>query len=126
MALAEKDESPDFWLLSAEASRGLNRPQDALADMEAALALAPDRKDLLAHKALWLYEAGRYQESFQTAEQILRNEPGNQLALFIEAMDEYYLGRAENSRRHLTAVRDANKDSFIGRVADTLLKRSKK
>lgn len=126
MALAENDQSPDFWLLSAEASRGLNRPQDALADMEAALALAPNRKDLLAHKALWLYEAGQYRESFQTAEQILQNEPGNQLALFIQAMDEYYLGRPKDSRRHMTAVRDGNKDSFIGRVADTLLKRNQK
>ncbi|WP_428071291.1 tetratricopeptide repeat protein [Candidatus Avelusimicrobium alvi] len=121
MALAQNDQSPDFWLLSAKAARGLNRPQDALSDMEAALALAPNRKDLLAHKALWLYEAGQYRESFQTAERILQHEPGNQLALFIQAMDEYYLGRPQDSRRHMTAVREGNKDSFIGRVADKLL-----
>ena len=120
MALAGDSSSPDFWLLSAKASRGLDRPQAALADIDAALLLAPNRRDLLAHKALWLYEAGRYQESIQTAAKILQQDPANQLALLITAMDEYYLGRKKASRRHMEAILKGEPDSFTERVAEKL------
>ncbi len=121
MALAGDSSSPDFWLLSAKASRGLDRPQAALADVDAALLLAPDRRDLLAHKALWLYEAGRYQDSIQTAGKILQQAPANQLALLITAMDEYYLGRKKASRRHMEAVLKGEPNSFTERVAEKLV-----
>lgn len=122
MALAGDSSSPDFWLLSAKASRGLGRPQDALADLEAALLLAPGRRDLLANKALWLYEAGRYKDSIRTAQKILEQDPKNQLALLIMAMDEYYLGRKKDSRRHMQAVLKGDPDSFTERVAEKLAK----
>ena len=122
MALAGDNSSPDFWLLSAKASRGLGRPQDALADLEAALLLAPGRRDLLANKALWLYEAGRYKSSMRTAQKILEQDPKNQLALLIMAMDEYYLGRKKDSRRHMQAVLKGDPDSFTERVAAKLAK----
>ena len=122
MALAGDNSSPDFWLLSAKASRGLGRPQDALADLEAALLLAPGRRDLLANKALWLYEAGRYKGSMRTAQKILEQDPKNQLALLIMAMDEYYLGRKKDSRRHMQAVLKGEPDTFAERVAEKLAK----
>ncbi len=126
MALTEKPNSPDFWLLSAKAARGLGRPQEALKNIEAALLLAPERTDLLAHKALWLYEAGAYEASRQTAQQIARLDTNSQLALFLQAMDEYRLGNIKKSRQLMTAVSDGNKDSFTGRVAEALLKQNAK
>ena len=122
MALAGDNSSPDFWLLSAKASRGLGRPQDALADLEAALLLAPGRRDLLANKALWLYEAGRYKDSIRVTQKILEQDPKNQLALLIMAMDEYYLGRKKDSRRHMQAVLKGDPDSLTERVAAKLAK----
>ena len=121
MALAGDSSSPDFWLLSAKAARGLGRPQDALADVNTALLLAPGRRDLLANKALWLYEAGQYQDSLRTAQQILQQEPTNQLAILITAMDEYYLGRKKDSRRHMQAVLKGEPDTFAERVAEKLV-----
>ena len=122
MALAEDDSSPDFWLLSAKASRGLGHPEAALLDINTALALAPGRKDLLANKALWLYEAGRYQDSSKTVQQILKLEPDNQLALLTLAMNSYYLGNKKESRRLIERVIKTEPDTFAGRVAQKLIK----
>lgn len=121
MALAEDNSSPDFWLLSAKAARGLGRPQDALADIDTALLLASGRRDLLANKTLWLYEAGRYEDSIRTAQKILKQDPSNQLALLVTAMDEYYLGRKKDSRRHMQAVLKGEPDTFAERVAEKLV-----
>lgn len=121
MALAEDSSSPDFWLLSAKASRGLGRPQEALLDINTALVLAPGRKDLLANKSLWLYEAGRYQDSAKTAQQILKKEPRNQLALLILSMDNYYLGNKKESRRLMEQTIKEEPDTFAGRVAQKLV-----
>ena len=121
MALMQDNTSPDFWLVSAKAARGLKRYQKALEDINAALLLAPQRKDLLANKALWQNEAGQYQESIQTAKEILKISPKNQLALFILAMDEFHLGDPKTARRHMQAVQEQNPESFIGRVAGKLL-----
>ena len=122
MALAEDNSSADFWLLSAKAARGLGRPQEALANLEAAMLLAPQRRDLLANKALWLYEAGRYEASAQTARQLLTQYPENQLAVLILAMDAYYLGDKKESRRLMQRAFKEDSDSFTGQVAGKLLK----
>ncbi len=121
MALAEENTSPDFWLLSAKAFRGLNQPEKALADLDMALFLAPNRKDLLANKALWLYEAGRYKESATVARKILRQEPGNQLALLTLAMNEYYLGHKKESLRLFRTILEEDTESFVYRVAEKLI-----
>lgn len=122
MALSEDNTSADFWLLSAKAARGLGRPQEALANLEAALLLAPQRRDLLANKALWLYEAGQYEASAQTARQLLAQYPENQLAVLILAMDAYYLGDKKESRRLMQQAFKENSDSFTGQIAGKLLK----
>ncbi len=120
-ALAADSSSPDFWLLSAEALRGLGRPQEALAQINTALLLAPNRPDLLAHKALWLFEAKEYQESLQTAQLMLTQQPDNQLALFILAMDTYRMGRKKEALGYMIRAKEAKPDSFIGQVAAKLL-----
>ena len=121
MALEQDNSSPDFWLVSAKAARGLKLYQLALEDIDAALLLAPEREDLLANKALWQNEAGQYKASMQTAQEILKISPDNQLAFFILAMDEYHTGDPKKARRHMQAVKEQNPESFIGRVASKLL-----
>ncbi len=121
MALSEDDQNPDFWRLSASARQGLGQPQEALKDIDAALLLAPGRTDLLAQKALWLYTGREYRQSLQTAEQMLQHTPANQLALFIQAMNWYRMGKKTAAKKQLEKISRADADTFIGQVADELL-----
>ena len=121
LALAEDPSNPDFWSLSAQTRRGLNQPQAALLDLEAALLLAPQRTDLLAYKALWLYEAGQYNDSLKTAKLILRQEPAHPLARLIQALNEYKRGNHAAARKQLAQIARENADSFIGQVAQQLV-----
>ena len=120
-ALAENGQNPDFWRLSAAARRGLGQTQEALKDLNTALLLAPARPDLLAQKALWEYEEGRYEKSLAATEQILAQEPDNQLALFIQTMNWYRQGKTAAAEKQLEKIRRSDSDTFVGQVAAKLL-----
>lgn len=120
-ALAENGQNPDFWRLSAAARRGLGQTQEALKDLNTALLLAPARPDLLAQKALWEYEEGRYEKSLAATEQILAQEPDNQLALFIQAMNWYRQGKKTAAGKQLEKISRRDSDTFVGQVAAKLL-----
>lgn len=120
-ALAENGKNPDFWRLSAAARRGLGQTQEALNDLNTALLLAPARPDLLAQKALWEYEEGRYEQSLAIAEQILAQKPDNQLALFIQAMNWYRQGKTAAAEKQLEKISRSDSDTFVGQVAAKLL-----
>lgn len=120
-ALDENGQNPDFWRLSAEARRGMGQTQEALKDLNTALLLAPARPDLLAQKALWEYEEGRYDKSLAAAEQILAQEPDNQLALFIQAMNWYRQGKKTAAGKQLEKISRRDSDTFVGQVAAKLL-----
>lgn len=121
MALAENNQNADFWLLSAKTRRGLGNSKEAIQDLNAALAIAPGRPDLLAQKALWLYEEGKYQESLSAADQILAQKPADQLAQFIQAMNWYRLGKQPAAKQILETIRRTDADTFVGQVAGKLL-----
>ena len=120
MALSETPDNPDFWLLSAKANRGLGRFNDALADLDTALLLAPNRADLEAYRALWLHQAKRYAESDWQARQILDKRPGNELALFVMAMNASSQGKHQQAKTLLQQIRQGDKETFIHRFADSL------
>lgn len=122
LALEDEPENPDFWLLSAKARYGLSSTQEALADLNTALLLAPTRKDLLAQKALWLYQEKSYKDSLQVAQQILKQEPQDPLALFIKAINEYRLGKTAAARKQLEEIAHQSPHSFTGKVSAELLK----
>ena len=123
-ALEQENTNPDFWRLSAEARRGLNMNKEALLDLQTAIMLAPERSDFLAYKALWLYEAGAYDSSLQTAEQILHKSPDNNLALFVQALNWQKQGNQTRARAQLTQIAKATPLSFIGQVAQKMLSTS--
>jgi len=116
-ALAENDQNADFWLISAQARRGLNQPQEALADLQAALSLEPNRPDLLAYQALWLYEAGDYNAAQQTTQQLLQINPDSQLARWVQSLIAKAQGKNKEAAQLQEQVRQLNPTSFIGRVA---------
>lgn len=115
--LQEKPNEPDFWLLSARAAYGLNNISEALADLDTALRLTPHRRDLLATKALWLYQDKQYDLSLQTAEQILKDEPNNQLALLVQVLNWYKQGKTTKANKQLKQIVQLDGNSFVGQVA---------
>ena len=121
LALNQEPENPDFWLLSAKARYGLSQTQEALKDLNTALVLAPERKDLLAQKALWLYQEKSYEASLQTVQYILTAEPEDPLALFIKALNEYRLGKTVSARQQLEKLSHDAPYSLTGKVAAKLL-----
>ena len=120
-ALEQDSTNPDFWRLSAEARRGLNMNKEALSDLDMAIMLAPKRTDFLAYKALWLYEIGQYNDSLQTANQILKVIPNNALALLVQALNWQKQGKRNRARQQLTQIVRGNPLSFVGQVAQKML-----
>ena len=123
LALEEEPDNPDFWLLSAKARRGLNQPAQALADLEAALILAPGRTDLLAYKALWLYEEKDYKNSLCTAGKILQQQPNSTLAQLVQALNWHKQGKIKAARQQWEKLAAAQPETFVSQVAKKLLEK---
>ena len=118
MALEQDNSSPDFWFISARANFGLGRIEETLKDMDTALSFSPVRRDLLAAKALILYDNQQYALSLQTAQDILNLYPENQLALFIKALNLKALGKTAQAKEILQQITLLDDTSFIGKTAD--------
>lgn len=123
MALAEDNKNPDFWFLSAQARRGLKQSQEALEDLKTALLLAPERSDLLGQQALWLYEAGSYQEARHVTEQMLRLNPQSQLAFWVQSLIAQKQHKSREVKRLREQIKQIDPDSFIGQVATKSLQK---
>ena len=121
MAKTEDPENPSYWLLSARAYKGLNRIDDALADLDVALQLAPEREDLKPLRAMWLYQAGNYGQSLADTQDLLAQDPDNELALFMLYMNLQKAGQSKQAQEQLKKILELDKDSFAHRVADKLL-----
>ena len=123
MAKTEDPEDPSYWLISARAYKGLNRIDDALADLDIALQLAPEREDLKPLRAMWLYQAGNYEQSLADTQALLTRNPDNELALFMLYMNLQKTGQTKQAREQLKKIQELDQDSFARRVADRLLEK---
>ena len=119
----EKDlYNPDYWLLSARTYKGLQMTSQALADLDMAIWLAPQQTDLRIIKAIWLYQLQNYKESLKEVRALLKQEPNNELALFMLYMNLKDT-RPQQARQALQQIKGQNKDSFAERVAAKLLEK---
>lgn len=121
MAKTEDPHNASYWLLSARAWRGLGNIDEAMADLNTALALTPERIDLQAVKALWLYDQHDYLASTQAAQQLLKSQPHHELALFILYLNQHKRGLSGAAQRSLQQITQQNSGSFIYRAAEKLL-----
>jgi len=121
MALAQDLDQPDYWLISAKANFGAGRLPEALADIDTALLLAPQRTDLHIYKIIGMYQAGHYQSSMYEAQQFLKTHPQEPLGLLMLALNEQKLGFYSRARQHLKQAAKADPKSFVGRVSGKLL-----
>lgn len=123
LALEQDPTNADFWRISAEARRGMHQLPQALADLKTAILLAPERTDFLTQKALWLYEAGRYQASLQIIQKILNRHPGNALAQLVQALNWQKQGKTAAARKQFAQIAhelQTQPNSFVGQVAKQL------
>ena len=121
MALAQDPQQPDYWLVSAQANFGMERLPEALADIETALLLAPERTDLHLYKMIGMYQAGYYQNSLREVQNFLKTYPQEPLGLLVLALNEQKLGSYSRARQHLKQAATIDPKSFVGRVASKLL-----
>ncbi len=121
MAKTEDPENADYWLLSARAYKGLGRAADALADLEVALWLQPQREDLRAIQALWQYQMQDYASSTKTAQAILVRQPEDELALFTLYLNLQKQGKTAQAKAVLHQIQALGNDSFAHRLSDKIL-----
>ncbi len=121
MAKLENPKDPNYWLLSASAYKGLGLMQDALADLEAASILAPQREDIQALGAMWLYQAKQYKRSMQRTQQLLKKNPDNELALFMNYLNLRKQGLTSQAREQLEKIDELDRESLAHRIAQKLL-----
>lgn len=121
MAKREQPEDPSYWWLSAKAYKGLGKTQDALADLNTAILLAPKRSDLVALKALWLYQSGHHAQSLELSRQLLAQDPNNELALFIGYLNYMHTARPEQGLWQLQKINQLGSGSFINRMSEKIL-----
>ncbi len=123
VALGQEPSNADFWRISADARYGLGQLREALDDLETAVRLAPERGDLLAQKALWLYKAGEYKKSLTVTQEILHQQPENSLARLVQALNWQRQGKTKAARKQWADIARTDPHSFAGQVAGKLAAR---
>lgn len=121
MALSEDPYQPDYWLTSAKASFGLERFEDALAAINTATMLAPERTDLQLYKIMGLYQTNHYKHALEAAIQFTKAHPDSQLGWLLVALSEQAQNQTKSARIHLRKATDLDATSFTGKVASKLL-----
>lgn len=120
MALTEEPENANYWLIAAYACKGLNRMEEALANLDTAILLDPQRNELRALKAMWLYKQNQRELSLQLARKLLKENPYNELALFALYMN-LKQSHPKQAKQALQKIKNLNSGSFAERVAEKLL-----
>lgn len=121
MALAQDPQQPDYWLISAKASFGLDRFEDALAAINTAVNLAPQRTDLQLYKIIGIYQTKHYRQAAQAAKEFTQKYPSSQLGWLLLALSEQELNQQSAARKHLRKATELDPASFTGQVAHQLL-----
>ncbi len=124
-SLASGGADPEVWRLTARIRYERGRREEAIGDLDAALALAPRRSDIALEKALWLLSSGKAEQSLSDAEGILAVEPENTLAHFTAGLALNAQGRRAEAAVHFrTAAGHELTAPFIAAVSAKILARN--
>lgn len=121
MALMQDPYQADYWLIQSKAAFSMKRFEEAIAAIDTALSLAPQRTDLQLYKIIGAYQNKHFASSRKLAKLLVKNHPHSQLGWFMLALNEWELGLKNTARTHLRACIELNSTSFTGRVATQLL-----
>ncbi len=122
-ALELVPENPDARVTLAFVQRGQGDVTSAIETISAVIAAAemPAPLELRQTRALWLLEAGREPAAGLEAEAILKQAPGQPIALFVRARASLKEGKKALAIKDLEAAA-AGPAPFVARVARELLK----
>ena len=120
MAQTEEPNQADYWLISAQAYKHLNRPEDALKDLDIAIWLAPERLENQAIKSMWLYQGKDFKASLAQAQTLLAQDPNNELALFMIYMNLKDT-KPRQARQALEKIKAQDQGTFAEKVAQKIL-----
>jgi len=95
----EPQRSGDFYLARAQILDSLNRPDEALAELQRALAAAPTRQILYQEAAMFLVRHQRPQEAVQLMEQATRTLPDDRRILLLQAAMLTFARRVADAER---------------------------
>ncbi len=105
-ATADKTSPPHLRLLAmADAQMGLGRSDEARKSLDAALAAAPDDRDVRLADARWLWAAGRIAESTAALDKLLVAHPEFARAAFYRGRLAMSIGDAKGAQAALDAAR---------------------
>jgi len=124
-SLASGGADPEVWRLTARIRYERGRREEAIGDLDAALALAPKRSDIALEKALWLLSTGKAEQSLADANGILADDPENTLAHFTAGLALNALGRRTEAAPHFRIAAGHELTSpFIAAVSAKILARN--
>ncbi|MHB0936995.1 MAG: tetratricopeptide repeat protein [Armatimonadota bacterium] len=109
--ISQRPLSPSGYRLLALNELAQGYPNLGLAQIEKALALAPDDIDLLAQRSRLLYACQQPQATLEAAEQVLERDPENATARNIRSAALTYLGRHEAGAREADTILTTNPES---------------
>ncbi|MBI4248643.1 MAG: tetratricopeptide repeat protein [Elusimicrobia bacterium] len=110
----------DAWRDLAVFQQRQGRWEEALLSLGRAVALEPERKDLLLRRALWLQKTGKTEESAAAAREILKNHPRNPLASWILALTDFKKGDAAASLENLESAASQKDAPYLARYAGSM------
>ena len=120
-AIQQDEYNAQYWLLSAQIYKQMGILTEALADLDIAIWLAPERMENQALKSTWLYQQKDFKASLAQARQILKQDPKNEVALFMVYMN-LKDSHPRQARQALEKIKAQNQGSFAQRIANKILK----
>lgn len=124
-SLASGGADPEVWRLTARIRYERGRKEEAIGDLDAALALAPKRSDIALEKALWLLSSGKAEQSLADTEGVLALEPDNALAHFAAGLALMARGRRAEAAAHFRIAAGHELTApFVAAVSARLLEKT--
>ncbi|WP_424243937.1 tetratricopeptide (TPR) repeat protein [Elusimicrobium posterum] len=126
LSLERGEENADNLFLAARIHRAQNKKEEAFDFMDKAVNAADNKRkkeEILLTKALWLYKEGDNKGAIMIANQLLKEKPKSQLALFIKYLSLDAQGKKKEAKKYLEPVIEENSQSFINKVSLILVEK---
>ena len=124
LALKSKEMQPSAgaYFLIAKIYKAMGDDKNAFNNIAIANAYPEAGDDILLTRALWMAYDEQSKEAITIADNYLKKNPGDRLALFIKYFAYYRTGRAQEGMKYLEVIAAHDGDGFIENIARRILK----
>ena len=113
----------DIYFLISKIYKTLNETEKATQNIDKALKLSNNRKDILLTSLLWkAYKQNTAKEALKEIKDYQNQNPGSQLAVFIEGVSFLTQGEKQKALTVFKRIKAQNEDSFIKETVTQILK----